>query len=170
MAARPMTQDGCMGGQRDLWLSHGVMDGGAVAVNDRAVVAVQAPVVIGLAYFASEAKVGNATDTHFVHEDVFKLDVSVDISGDFVQVSYTSDDLAEHHAGVIQRQGGRAIPFKDIEERASGAEECDVKVSMGCMLGGKEREDVFVAERGPDIGFVVETFSDQGWIILSSNV
>ena len=104
MAARPTTQDGRMGRQRGLWLSDGVVDSGSVAMNGAVdVVAIHTFVIVRFAYFAGEAKIDDSTDPHFIHKDVFKLDVSMNVSGDLVQVSYTSDDLAKHHASVIMR-------------------------------------------------------------------
>ena len=72
-------------------------------MNGGAVLVVRAVVAVRLADLASETKVANSTDTHFVYQNIFKFDVSVDISCNFVQVSYTPDDLAKHHASVIRR-------------------------------------------------------------------
>ena len=101
VAARRVAQDGCMSRQRVLWSSDGVVDCGAVTLREGIVTIVHAFVGIRLAYCARETKVGNSTDTHFIHEDVFELDVSVDIPSDLVQVTYTPDDLAKHHASII---------------------------------------------------------------------
>ena len=106
-------------------------------MNGRGRLDIQALVIVRLANFAGKSKVGNSTDAHFVHKNVIEFDISVDITCNFVQVTYTPDDLAKHHASVIMRQGGRAVSFEDIKKRASGAEEGDIELSERCMFSGE---------------------------------
>ena len=56
---------------------------------------------INFADFASHAKVGNLTDTRFVDQNIFQLDVSVNVADGVVDVLETSHDLPEHHPYVI---------------------------------------------------------------------
>lgn len=56
---------------------------------------------IDLANFAGETKIGNATHAHFIDEDVFELDVPMDIACYFVEIADASYDLSEHHPSFI---------------------------------------------------------------------
>jgi hypothetical protein len=38
------------------------------------------------------------------------------------------------------------------------------------MFGGEERKDMFMAEGGPDLGFMVKTLSGQGRIALPFDI
>jgi hypothetical protein len=50
---------------------------------------------------AAHTEVADFAHTHLVDENVFELHVPVDILGNFVKVPQTSDDLSEHHSGIV---------------------------------------------------------------------
>lgn len=46
-------------------------------------------------------KIGYTAMTLFIDQHVFEFDIPVNIANDDVHISQTTNDLSEHHAGVI---------------------------------------------------------------------
>ena len=108
--------------------------------------------------------------SHLVDEDVLGLDVPMDHRRDLVEVSEATDDLSEHHADLLLGERGVAVALEDVEEGAGGAEEGEEVVGVRGVHDGEEREDVLVAEGGPDVGLAVETFASEGGVVLAVEV
>jgi hypothetical protein len=120
--------------------------------------------------FASHAKVGNLTDTRFVDQNIFQLDVSMNVADGVVDVLETSHDLPEHHSYVIVWESGVTVALKDVVQGAGRAILSDEVIGVKRMLGLEQRQDVFVVERRPDLGFVVQALSFRFWIWLAGYV
>jgi hypothetical protein len=47
-----------------------------------------------------------------------------------VKITYTTDDLAEHHGGIVMGKCGTTIALENVVESASRAEEHEKKVGV----------------------------------------
>jgi len=109
-----------------------------------------------------ESEIGNTAATCVIDENVLELHVTMDDTGDFVEIQESANDLAEHGAGIIARKPRAAISLEDIPQTASGTKEHEKVGRMGRLLGGEQGQYMLVAEGGPYVGFVLEPCADAG--------
>ena len=57
--------------------------------------------VLFLSYVTGHPEVADTAYAHLIDEDVLELEICVDEAHLLVKISYTTDDLAEHHACVV---------------------------------------------------------------------
>jgi hypothetical protein len=89
-------------------------------------------------------KVADATYTHLINKNVFKLQVGMDKAHLFVEISNTADNLAEQCTGVIMRECRTTVTFKDIVECTRRAKKHEEKVGVRGLDRVEERENVLV--------------------------
>jgi hypothetical protein len=116
---------------------------------------------------ARHAKVGNLTDTRFVDQNILQLDVSMNVADGVVDVLETSHDLPEHHPYVIVGESGVTVALRDVVQGADRTILSDDVIGVGRMPGFEQRQDVFVVERRPGLGFVVQVLCFRFWIWLA---
>jgi len=86
----------------------------------------------------------------------------------FVNVSNTTNNLAEHGPGVIIWQCRTTITLKDVVERASRAEEHEEKVGVRGVGKVEERENMLVGEGFPYGSLVFQAFASLRGVALGS--
>jgi hypothetical protein len=73
-----------------------------------------------------------------------------------MQIPQPPHHLPKHHPRIVLWQSRRPIPLQNVVQGTRWAIKRDEIVSIGCVDRGKERENMLVAEAGPDLGFVLE--------------
>lgn len=86
--------------------------------------------VFFLSYGTGHAEVADTAYAHLIDKDVLELEICVNETHLLVKITYTTDDLAEHHACVVMGQCGTTVALENVVERASRTEKHEEKVSV----------------------------------------
>jgi hypothetical protein len=76
------------------------------------------------------AEIADTAYAHLIDKDVLEFEIGMNESHLFVKITYTADDLAEHHASIVMRQCRTTIAFENVVESASRAEEHEEKIGV----------------------------------------
>ena len=96
------------------------------------------------------AEIANTAYAHLIDENVLEFEIGMNERHLLVKITDTTDDLAEHHAGVVMGQCGTTIALENVVKSASRAEEHEEKVGVRGMDRVEEGEDVLVRKGIPE--------------------